>query len=51
MVLELVGKYDSNEEIEKNITDGQDNQVEELLTYTKTTCAAPGGSPSPAPSQ
>lgn len=50
-VLELVGKYDSNEEIEKNITDDQDNQVEELLTYTKTTCSEQSGSPSPSPSE
>ena len=50
-VLELVGKYDSNKEIEKNITDDQDNQVEQLLKYTQTTCAAPSGSPSPSPSE
>lgn len=50
-VLELVDKYDSNQEIQKNITDDQDTQVKDLLTYTQTTCAAPSGSPSETPSQ
>ena len=50
-VIELVGKYNSNAEIEKNITDAQDAQVEDLLTYTQTTCAQPSGSPSPSPSE
>ncbi len=49
-VIELVGKYKSNAEVEKNITDAQNKQVEDLLTYTKTTCAEQGGSPSPSPS-
>lgn len=51
VVLEMVGKYDSNEEIEKNITDDQDNQVEDLLAYTKTACAEQSESPSPTPSE
>ena len=50
-VLELVGKYKSNAEVEKNITEEQDGQVEELLTYTQTTCAPESGSPSPSPSE
>jgi hypothetical protein len=50
-VIELVGKYDSNAEIEKNITDAQDGQVEDLLTFTQTTCAEQGSSPSPSPSE
>ncbi|MET1060979.1 MAG: hypothetical protein ABWX84_15360 [Nocardioides sp.] len=51
VVLELVGKYESNAEVEKNITDTQDNQVEDLLTYTQTACAEQGSSPSPSPSE
>jgi hypothetical protein len=50
-VIELVGKYHSNDEIQKNITQKQDNQVEDLLTYTQTTCAEQGTSPSPSPSE
>ena len=50
-VIELVGKYDSNDEIQKKITDAQDKQVEDLLTYTQTTCAPPSSSPSPSPSE
>ena len=46
-VLELVGKYDSNEEIEKNITEDQDNQVEELLNYTRATCQTESPSATP----
>ena len=49
-VIELVGKYKSNAEVEKNITDAQDAQVEDLLTYTQSTCAPQGGQPSPSPS-
>ena len=50
-VIELVGKYNSNSEIQKNITKEQDNQVEDLLTYTQTTCGEQGSSPSPSPSE
>ena len=50
-VIELVGKYNSNAEVEKNITDAQDQQVEDLLTYTQTACAQQGSSPSPSPSE
>ena len=50
-VIELVGKYKSNAEVEKNITDAQDQQVEDLLTYTQTACAQQGSSPSPSPSE
>ena len=50
-VIELVGKYKSNAEVEKNITDAQNAQVKELLAYTQTTCAQQGGSPSPSPSE
>ena len=39
LILEVVRKYDSNDEVEKNITDAQDGQVEALLTYTDGTCA------------
>ena len=50
-VIELVGTYKSNAEVEKNITDAQDQQVEDLLTYTQTACAQQGSSPSPSPSE
>jgi hypothetical protein len=43
VILEVVRKYDSNDEVEKNITDEQDDHVEALLTYTDGTCAEPGG--------
>ncbi len=51
VVLELVGEYDSNEEIEKNITDDQNTSVEQLLTYTQGACGQPSGSPSASPSE
>jgi hypothetical protein len=58
VILEVVRKYDSNDEVEKNISDKQDDQVEALLTYTDDTCAQPsmapnegGSSPSDEPSQ
>jgi hypothetical protein len=41
LILEVVRTYDSNDEVEKNITDAQDGQVEALLTYTDGTCGAP----------
>jgi len=50
-VLELVDKYKSNAEIQKNITDAQNAEVKDLLTYTQTTCVQPSGSPSPSPSK
>jgi hypothetical protein len=50
-VIELVGKYNSNAEVEKNITDAQDQQVEDLLTYTQTACGQQSTSPSPSPSE
>jgi len=50
-VIELVGKYKSNAEVEKNITDAQNAQVKDLLTYTQTTCVQPSASPSPSPSK
>ena len=50
-VIELVGKYKSNAEVEKNITDAQNAQVKELLKYTQTACVQPSGSPSPSPSE
>ena len=50
-VIELVGKYKSNAEIQKNITDAQNTQIEDLLKYTQTTCIQPSASPSPSPSK
>ena len=50
-VIELVGKYKSNAEVEKSITDAQNAQVKELLAYTQTTCAQQGSSPSPSPTK
>jgi hypothetical protein len=49
VVLEVVEKYDSNAEVEKNITDDQDNQVEALLKYTDGACSKPSGEPSESP--
>ena len=50
-VIELVDKYKSNAEIQKNITDAQNAQIEDLLKYTQTTCVQPSGSPSPSPTK
>ena len=50
-VIELVGKYTSNAEIQKKITDAQNAQVKDLLTYTQTTCVQPSASPSASPSK
>ncbi|RYP86724.1 hypothetical protein EKO23_08665 [Nocardioides guangzhouensis] len=45
VILEVVRTYDSNDEVEKNITDAQDDHVEALLTYTDDTCAQPSMAP------
>ena len=50
-VIELVGTYKSNAEVEKNITDAQNARVKDLLAYTQTTCAQQGSSPSPSPTK
>jgi hypothetical protein len=43
VLLEMVEKYDSNSEVEENITDEQDDQVEALIEYSGQTCVASDG--------
>ena len=42
VVLKMIDTYDSNAEVEKNITDKEDGQVESLLTYTGGLCTPEG---------
>jgi hypothetical protein len=42
VVLEMIETYDSNAQVEKNISDEQDGQVESLMTYTGGLCTPEG---------